>query len=455
VLHTLRLSLATFLGLSALACATAPPGPPVPAASAGQLHALRAHASPITGSPDDYNELLEMVGDHQFVLLGESTHGTREFYRERARLTRRLIEEKGFTVLVLEADWPDAYDLNAFVHGRGAATATDALRTFTRFPQWMWNNEEVRDLIDWLREHNRRTSTTDPVGVYGMDLYSVVESMEGVVRFLRTVDAAAAERAQDRYRCLKRYRADTIEEYAVDVARGGPSCKAGVSAQLQELTERVSRAAGGHRPGDDALISAWQNSRVVANGEAYYRTSYSGAVPSWNLRDQHMADTIDAVAQHLNGRATGPAKVVVWAHNSHIGDARATERARVGELNVGQVMRQRHGGRAILIGFTTYAGTVRAAAAWGSGGNVRQLKPAIAESFASVFHAVGLPAFSLVLRDREVAVQTLSGARPERFVGVVYSPATERASHYFSTDLARQYDAVVHVDETSAIGLNR
>jgi erythromycin esterase-like protein len=305
-----------------------------------------------------------MIGDFQFVLLGESTHGTREFYRERARLTRRLIEEKGFTLLLLEADWPDAYDVNEFLHGRGAATSTDALRTFTRFPLWMWNNEEVRDLVDWLREYNARDSTTRPVGVYGMDLYSVTDSMEAVIAFLRTVDSGAARRAEDRYRCLKRYRSNGMENYAADVVSGARSCKAAAVAQFQELTERVTRAVNDHEPGDDALISAWQNSRVVANGEAYYRTSASGTALSWNLRDQHMADTIDAVAQHLSGGASRPAKVVVWAHNSHLGDARVTERAEVGELNVGQLMRQRHDGRAVLIGFTTYAGTVRAAPSW-------------------------------------------------------------------------------------------
>ena len=450
VLRNLLIRLAALAGLSAVACATAPPVPPP---SADQLDALRAHATPIRGAPDDYDSILDMIGGFQFVLLGESTHGTREFYLERARLTRRLIEEKGFTLLLLEADWPDAYDVNEFLHGRGAATSADALGTFTRFPRWMWNNEEVRDLVDWLRQYNGRPSTTRPVGVYGMDLYSVSDSMDAVIGFLRKVDRAAARRAEDRYRCLKRYR-NAMQNYAADMVTGGRSCKDAVVAEFQELTERITGLVNDHEPGDDALVSAWQNSRVVANGEAYYRTSSSGTVLSWNLRDQHMADTIDAVAQHLGGGAS-PAKVVVWAHNSHLGDARVTERADAGELNVGQLMRQRHDGRAVLIGFTTYAGTVRAAPSWGSDGRVRQLTPAIPESFSSVFHAVGLPAFSLVLRGREVVARTLGGRRPERFVGVVYSPGTERASHYFSTDLSRQYDAVVHVDHTTAVGLNR
>ena len=438
------------LACLAASCATAPAAPPH---SAEQLDALRAHAVPITGRPQDYDALLEMIGDHQFVLLGESTHGTREFYSERARLTRRLIEEKGFTLVVLEADWPDAYDLNEFIHGGGPATATEALRTFTRFPKWMWNNGEVRELVDWLRAYNRRAPTVSPVGLYGMDLYSVTESMNEVVEFLRTADPAAAGRAESRYKCLRRYREDTVSEYAADAVLRGRSCEAGVVAQFQELTERVARAGSGHQPGDDQLVSAWQNSRVVANAEAYYRTGYAGGVASWNLRDRHMADTIDAVSGHLNAGASRPAKAIVWAHNSHLGDARVTARADLGELNVGQLMRQRHDGQAVLIGFTTYTGTVRAAAAWGSGGRVRELRPALRESFSGLFHELGLPAFSLLLRGRDI--RTLSPPRPERFVGVIYSPASERESHYYQTDLARQYDAVVHLDQTSAVDEGR
>lgn len=311
---------------------------------------------PVTGSDSDYDDVIELVGDHQFVLLGEATHGTEEFYRERARLTRRLIEEKGFTVVVFEADWPDAYDLNEFIHGRGPDSAAAALATFTRFPRWMWGNEEIRQLIEWMRRHNGSAAgKQDPVGVYGMDLYSVGESIDDVIAFLRKEDPDAAKRAEQRYRCLRGYDSDDMQRYGAAVAsdRRG-SCREAVTQQFTELTSRVRAAGKGHRPGDDRLISAWQNARVVANGEAYYRTVYLGSVESWNLRDKHMADTIDAVSQHLNEGAARPAKVIVWAHNSHLGDARVTERSEIGELNVGQLMRQRHDGRSVLIGFTTY-----------------------------------------------------------------------------------------------------
>jgi erythromycin esterase-like protein len=417
-----------------------------------QIDTIRRLAQPLTGTDRDYDRLMEIVGDHQFVLLGESTHGTREFYRERARLTRRLIAEKGFTVVLFEADWPDAYDLNEFIHGQRGASAREALATFTRFPKWMWGNEEINELAEWMRTYNQTPrGAADPVGVYGMDLYSVKESIEDVVAFLRKEDPAAAKHAEDRYRCLTRY-ADDMERYAVAVAAGRqPACRQQAVAQFEELGKRVTAAGPGHRPGDDRLISAWQNARVVANGEAYYRSAIDGGVASWNLRDSHMADTIDAVSRHLNEGAPRAAKVVVWAHNSHLGDARVTERSEIGELNVGQLMRQRHDGRAVLIGFTTYGGSVRAAASWGAEGRQQTLKPALPESFAAMFHATGIPAFTLPLRGSAEAVAALGTRRLERFVGVIYAPSTERQSHYFEADLARQYDAVIHIDQTTAV----
>ena len=428
------------------------PTSPLQQPSAEEVGSLRAVAVPLSGVDEDYDDLMALVADHQFVLLGESTHGTREFYRERARLTRRLIEEKGFTVVVLEADWPDSYDVNDFIHGRGPATATDALATFTRFPRWMWANQQMAELLEWMRAFNRtERGVANPVGLYGMDLYSVEESMDDVVAFLRDSDPAAAARAAERYRCLAPYR-DAMDRYAVDVASGRKrSCADAVLAQFEELGGRLADAGAGGRPGDDQLVSAWQNARVAVNGEAYHRSALAGGVASWNRRDLHMADTIDAVSRHLNQGAARPAKVVVWAHNSHLGDARATERAERGELNVGQLMRQRHDGRSVLIGFTTYAGTVRAASSWGEEGRERVLKPARPDSFAALFHHLGIPAFSLRLRNAAETLPSLQPRRLERFVGVIYAPQTERQSHYFETDLARQYDAVVHVDHTSAV----
>ncbi len=422
--------------------------PPLPE----QIDAVRRLAEPLTGGERDYDTVMDIVGSHQFVLLGESTHGTREFYRERARLTRRLIEEKGFTVVLFEADWPDAYDVNEFIHGQNAASAAEALTTFSEFPRWMWGNEEIRGFVTWMQTYNQTPrGAADPVGVYGMDLYSVKESMGDVLAFLRREDPAAAARAERRYRCLARH-VDDMARYGAGVAAGRQvPCRSDAVEQFQELDNRVIQSAAGHRPGDDRLISAWQNARVVVNGEAYYRAAYEGGVASWNLRDRHMADTIDAVSRHLNEGAAQPAKVVVWAHNSHLGDARVTERSAIGELNVGQLMRQRHDGQSVLIGFTTYGGTVRAAPSWGAQGREYPLKPARADSFAAIFHDTGIPAFTLRLRGSPESAVALGSRRLERFVGVIYVPGAERESHYVETDLGRQYDAIVHIDQTTAV----
>ena len=436
--------------LLVVGCATAaqPPTPQDPV-----VQHIATAAEPIRGTPDDYATLLSLIGDNRFVLLGESTHGTREFYRERARITRQLIEEKGFTVIAVEADWQDAYELNEFIHGRGPATAADAQRTFERFPTWMWANTEIRDLLEWMRTYNASDAgRRNPVGFYGIDLYGVDEAIDEVIAVLKLDDPAAAKRAAARYRCFDRFRdAEGMQRYATELALGrARSCAKDAAAQFDELSARLERT-GGHRPGDEREVSAWQSARVVMNGEAYYRTAASGGVASWNLRDRHMADTLDALSHHLGDSGPQAAKLAVWAHNSHLGDARVTERAEIGELNVGQLMRQRHDGATVIVGLTTYEGTVRAAAVWGGKGETRPLNPALPESFASLFHATGIAAFVLRLRGNAPLTEALGAPRLQRFVGVIYAPATERQSHYFETRLAQQYDAVIHIDRTTAV----
>jgi erythromycin esterase-like protein len=434
-----------------LACASAAPRDP-PARQAEVTVAIAAAAEPLRGAPEDYDSLMALIGDNRFVLLGESTHGTQEFYAERARLTRRLIEEKGFTVVVVESNWQDAYDVNAFIHGRGPASADEAMQTFEAFPQWMWGNTVIRDLVTWMRDRNRfAEGQKRPVGFYGMDLYGVEDAIADVIAFLKTHDPAAAERAAGRYKCFGRYRGDRLQQYGEDVALGRTrSCADVAAAQFKELSERVERQDE-HRPGDERLLAAWQSARVVANGEAYYRTVVAGGVASWNLRDRHMADTLDMVSHYLGQPGAEPAKVIVWAHNSHLGDARVTARSEVGELNVGQLMRERHDGQTVIVGFTTYEGTVRAASFWGGRGEERTLRPSLPESFSALFHGAGVPAFVLRLRHNPGLMTTLGGSRLQRFVGVIYMPATERQSHYFHADLARQYDAVIHIDRTTAV----
>jgi erythromycin esterase-like protein len=428
-------------------------GKPADPASLATL--VRKSARPISGGRADYDPLLEMVGDARFVLLGEATHGTREFYRERARITRRLVEEKGFGAVVLEADWPDAYRVSEYVGGRGRdATAEQALSGFTRFPRWMWRNAEFRDLVAWLRSHNdsRRPPATK-VGVYGMDLYSLTGSAEAVVEYLGRVDPEAAGRARKRYGCFAAYR-ESPERYGSDVAAGRKgSCEGEAAAQLLEMGQRLAawRAAPG-RVRDDDLFSAYQNARVVKNGEAYYRQMYEGKFSTWNLRDSHMAETLRELAGYLDALGGPKGKVVVWAHNTHQGDARMTEMGEAGELNVGHLMRQSHGGEAVLVGFTTYTGEVLAAHEWGEEGRTMKVRPALPESYSGLFHEVGVPNFLLIMRGGgEEMSRSLGEPRLERAIGVIYLPATERQSHYFEARLSRQFDAVIHLDVTGAV----
>jgi erythromycin esterase-like protein len=400
---------------------------------------------PLNGAAGDYDDLMELVDDARLVLIGEASHGTHEFYRERALITRRLIEEKGFGAVAVEADWPDAYRVNRYV--RGADDDPDAERAlagFERFPTWMWRNAEVLDFVGWLRDHNQRSART--AGFYGLDLYSLYRSIEAVVRYLDEVDPPAAERARQRYGCFERF--EESQAYGHAVARGvSEPCRRAVISQLAEL----QRHAGDYlrRDGlaaEDEQFYAEQNARLVLNAEEYYRTMFDGAEPSWNLRDRHMADTLDRLLAHLD-RHHGDTRVVVWAHNSHVGDARATEMGARGELNIGQLARHRHGGSAFLIGFTTYEGTVSAASGWDSPVERKRVRPALAGSYELLFHQLGVPRFWISASD----ARQLGGPRLERAIGVIYRPETERASHYFGSRLAEQFDAVIHIDHTRAV----
>jgi erythromycin esterase-like protein len=402
---------------------------------------------PLSGADTDYDALLDRVGRARIVLLGEASHGTHEFYRERARITRRLIEEKAFTAVAVEADWPDAYRVNRYVRGTGEL-ATEALEGFTRFPSWMWRNADVLDFVGWLREHDDATADQDAkVGFYGLDLYSLHTSIDAVLGYLDKVDPAAAVRARARYACFEQFGTDT-EGYGwaagVDADR---SCEEPVVAQLVDLRRHAAEYAGRDgRVAPDELFYAEQNARLVRNAEAYYRAMFRGRAASWNLRDRHMADTLDALLAHLE-RPGRPARVVVWEHNSHVGYARATELAAHGELNVGQLARERHGDDVVSVGFTTYQGTVTAASEWGARAERKRVRRALPDSWESLLHALGEPAFLLVAD----GLAELRASRLERAIGVIYLPRTERASHYFVARLGEQFDVVIHIDETRAV----
>lgn len=426
----------------------------MPASRSPIGNTIAAGAHPVTGAPGDYDGLLALVADAQVVLLGESTHGTHEFYAERARITERLIREKGFCAVAVEADWPDAYRVNRYVRAAGSDhSALAALDGFHRFPSWMWRNTDVLRFVDSLRTHNDALPGERRVGFYGLDLYSLYSSIAEVLHYLDQVDPDAARTARERYACFDHYDEDS-QAYGHAAASGlSEACEAGAVAQLHQLQQRA--AAYMQQDGasaEDAFFHAQQNARLVINAEQYYRTMFHGRVASWNLRDRHMADTLDALIAHLQATRGGdPAKVVVWAHNSHIGDARATEVHQLGEFNVGQLVRERFGERAFLVGCTTHHGWVTAASRWDGPAQRKQVLPALPGSVEAMLHA-SLPAnFCLPLSGNRAVADAFGEPHLERAIGVLYLPATERQSHYFFARLAQQFDALLHIDGSTAV----
>lgn len=406
---------------------------------------------PLTGVASDLDPLMELVGNARLVLIGEASHGTYEFYQTRALLTQRLIEEKGFNAVAAEADFPDAYRVNQYVRGVGNdTTAEEALGDFKRFPMWMWRNTVVEAFVEWLRQYNAARPRAGQAGFYGLDLYSLHASMQAVVAYLDQNDPDAARRARYRYGCFEDFGEDP-QAYGYAASFGlDQSCEAQVLNQLTELQSRAAEYL--RRDGavaEDAYFVAQQNARVAVHAEEYYRAMFKGRVSTWNLRDQHMAGTLNALVQHLQNQ-TGHARIVVWAHNSHLGDARATQMGEEGELNLGQLVRERYPGEAMLIGFSTHHGTVTAATNWGGDAERKQVRPGLADSFEGVFHRVGVPDFLLPLRSLGDG-HPLSEERLQRAIGVIYRPQSERISHYFYTHLPRQFDAIIHLDETNAL----
>jgi erythromycin esterase-like protein len=418
----------------------------------GFYDGLREAAHPLTGDRKDFDPLMDLVGDSRFVLIGEASHGTHEFYRIRAEITKRLIREKGFSAIAVEADWPDAYRVNRYVQARGSDTdASQALEGFKRFPQWMWRNADVLEFVGWLRDYNDAIGASRKVGFYGLDLYSLHASMDAVLSYLRKVDPEAALRAEQRYACFDHFGEDP-QSYGYAATAGlAPSCETEVIAQLVDLQKSAAEYAthDGRMAADD-LFFAEQNARVVLNAERYYRAMFGNRAASWNMRDRHMAATLDSLVAFLEYDRRQP-KIVVWAHNSHLGDARATDMAGRGELNVGQLMRERWGSTAFLVGFSTHSGTVTAASDWDKPAERKIVRPALDGSYEALFHELGLGNFLLGLRGNEEAILGLRQPRLERAIGVIYRPETERMSHYFGARLPHQFDAVLHYDVTRAV----
>lgn len=418
---------------------------------------IRAAAVRAPGGLPPTEALEEIVGDARVVLIGESSHGTHEFYEARAEITKWLIEKKGFCAVAAEADWPDAYRVNRYVRGLGDDnSAEEALRGFERFPAWMWRNVVVRDFVDWLHAHNqrRRSDGDRQAGFYGLDLYSLHRSMQEVIAYLDKVDPRAAARARARYACFDHVSADDGQAYGFAAAFGaGQSCERQALDQLIEMQRNaVEYARRNGLLAEDEAFYAQQNAQTVRNAEAYYRTMFGGRVTSWNLRDQHMAQTLDALLAHLdrhNGRE--PARIVVWAHNSHVGDARATEVTGDGQLTLGQLARERLGDDCRLIGFTTYTGTVTAASEWGGIAERKVMRPALNGSVEELFHETGEPDFLVSAMIDRSAAEPLDTVRLSRAIGVIYLPETERQSHYYHVRPSEQFDAIIHVDDTRAL----
>lgn len=413
---------------------------------------LDSHQFSLAGAQNDYDSLIDLVGDRRFVLIGEGSHGTHEFYATRADITRALIESCGFNAVAVEADWPDAYRVNRYVMGlSNDVDANEALSDFRRFPAWMWRNRDVLAFVEWLRAHNETLNTPRLMTrFYGLDLYSLRASMEAVVAYLDEVDPEEANRARARYACFDHVGGEG-QAYGFALAHSeAPPCENEVVTQLIELRRR---AAGYLRRdgwvADDEFFFAEQNALLVRDAEEYYQQMYRADVSSWNLRDRHMAATLDSLVEHLT-RQLGSAKVVVWEHNTHVGDARATEMNSRGELNVGQLARQRYGSDTALIGFTTFDGTVTASSTWGGQCERKRVRPALPGSHELTLHGVGVDRFWLDLGD-PASHSAMLTPRLERAIGVIYRPETERGSHYFHARLSEQFDVVIHHDHTSAV----
>jgi erythromycin esterase-like protein len=411
---------------------------------------VRREAFAFDSTPDGLSPLVDAIGEATLVLIGESTHGTHEFYRTRADLTRALISRKGFNLVAVEADWPDAYRVNRWVrHASPETGAGAALDGFTRFPRWMWRNLDVVDFVRWLRAYNETRSAEARVGFYGLDLYSLHASIDAVLAYLQRIDPAAAERARYRYGCLEDFGEDP-QAYGYAATIGlSRSCEDDVVAQLLELRGRAAEyATRDGRLAADEYFFAEQNARLVHNAEQYYRAMFVGREASWNRRDTHMMETLEALLSHVC-QASGAARAVVWAHNSHLGDARATQMGERGEINLGQLARQAHGDDAFLVGFTTHAGTVTAASNWDEPAQRKRVRPSLAGSYERLFHDAGITRSCVLLHG--AAREVLSEPRLERAIGVIYRPESERVSHYFHARLAAQFDAVLHIDDTSAL----
>lgn len=404
---------------------------------------LRQHAEPLPAVDDPrFADAFERYADARVVLIGEASHGTSEFYQARAAITQRLIERHGFSIVAVEADWPDAARIDCYSRQRQPVAWVDD--TFKRFPSWMWRNREVEHFVRWLREHNGGLPAERRVEFRGLDVYSLGSSIREVLRYLDRTDPQAAAAARRRYGCLSPWQEDPAV-YGRNVMLGQPSCEQAVVEQLQALLAQRLEYIG---QDGERFFNAERNAHVVLAAEHYYRAMYRGSTESWNLRDRHMFDTLKALLEHR-----GPdAKAVVWAHNSHIGNAAATSMGWGGEFNIGELCRTAYGRAAVLIGMATDRGEVAAADNWDEPMQVKQIIPSRPDSWEQLFLRAGVPVSLTDWRnDQDELRRALAQPRLERAIGVIYRPLTERQSHYFRAILAEQFDALIWIEQTAAV----
>ncbi|CAG8441537.1 9622_t:CDS:10 [Funneliformis caledonium] len=436
----------------------------------------------------DYDQLIEAIGNAQVVLIGEASHGTEEFYHERCLITKRLIKEKDFTVVACEADWPDTYKVNRYVQNfksNDSKDAREALSDFKRFPTWMWRNYQIADFVEWLKKHNDELEAKakaeqgeeewnryNKTGIYGLDLYSLFASIDAVITYLENVDARAAKRARQAYGCFDHFDRST-ESYAFSTYfKVSSSCEKEVIRVLTDLakkqSERITRKNHSNDEDVDELFCANINAMVVKDAEEYYRKMINAGAQSWNMRDSHMMETLKSLINFFQRQRTKQVKAVVWAHNSHVGDARQTHQGEnQKELNIGQLVREQFGfDRVYNIGFTTHTGTVTAASDWNGPRDKKAVNPSRRETVEHLFHTVAeetsspnfLLTFNQIKQNKKLPVskdlmnELANKARlKERAIGVIYRPDTELRSHYFNAKISLQFDAVIHIDTTSAL----
>lgn len=413
-----------------------------PRASARLIDEVRSRALPLEHDAD-LDPLLDRIGDSRYVLLGEASHGTADYYTWRAAISRRLIREKGFSFIAVEGDWPDCYRVNRYVKSLpdSGKNAREVLHAFSRWPTWMWANQEIVELAEWLHEHNKDLPEEQRVGFYGLDVYSLWDSLYAVMSYLQRIDPAALPAARRAYRCFEPYGED-VQEYARATILVPASCEKEVISLLAEMRRKGLE----HRQdGREAYFEAEQNALVVQNAEAYYRAMVHGGPESWNLRDAHMADTLDRLMRHH-----GPeAKAIVWEHNTHIGDARFTDMADEGMVNIGELARRRHGKNSVvLVGFGSHRGSVIAGREWDAPMERMRVPAGRSGSWEDVLHRAGPSDKLLIFEGGEAALEEPHG---HRAIGVVYHPDYEQYGNYVPTVLPRRYDAFVYIDESHAL----